>query len=69
MGGIDSSYITNELKYYSLIDKNRWMISITKLFANNMEIKILSKKGLIDTGTSFIVLPPNDFTNLLETLR
>ncbi|KAM3139403.1 hypothetical protein pb186bvf_008428 [Paramecium bursaria] len=69
LGGIDSSYITNELKYYSLIDKNRWMISITKLFANNMEIKILSKKGLIDTGTSFIVLPPNDFTNLLETLR
>ena len=45
------------------------MIGITKIFANNMEIKTLSKKGLIDTGTSFIVLPPNDFTNLLETLR
>lgn len=52
-GGSNTKYYSGDLKYYPLVEKSYWVISIDTAHINGHYIPI--GKGIVDTGTSLLI--------------
>ncbi|ODH23961.1 hypothetical protein ACO22_05357 [Paracoccidioides brasiliensis] len=60
-GDIDKTKFTGEISYtQTLANVDHWEILLEDLVINDMPLKLKNKKGIFDTGTSFILVPFND---------
>lgn len=56
-GGADKKYAASEFKYYNLISKDYWRITMDDLVFNGTSYKRGAMQAIIDTGTSVIAGP------------
>jgi len=49
------------LSWNSLIDTDYWSLRLTKVSLNGVIIPITTNKAIIDSGTSFTVMPTTEF--------
>ncbi|KIX95269.1 uncharacterized protein Z520_09186 [Fonsecaea multimorphosa CBS 102226] len=59
-GGIDSSKFSGKLSYSKTINTNSWQIAAGDAGVDGKSVGFQSKTAMIDTGTSYILLPPSD---------
>ena len=58
LGGVNSKYAAGDWKYYDLLSKDYWRISMSDVVFNNTSFKNSSNvQAIIDTGTSVIAGP------------
>ncbi|KAJ8412041.1 hypothetical protein AAFF_G00143080 [Aldrovandia affinis] len=64
-GGLDSSYYTGDIKWIPLSHEVFWQISMESITINGYTVACSGGcQAIVDTGTSFIVGPISDITNL-----
>ena len=67
LGGYDSErFGSSELTWHSSKDDFYWLVDLASIRLGNNEFKPQSKKAIFDTGTSFLLVPDDDFYKLLE---
>lgn len=60
-GDVDKSKFTGDISYTDIIEEtNRWEIPINDLMVGGESIGFSNKSAVIDTGTSFILMPMPD---------
>ncbi|EXJ71608.1 uncharacterized protein A1O5_05416 [Cladophialophora psammophila CBS 110553] len=59
-GGIDLSKFNGELSYSKTINDNSWQIAASDAGVDSKSVGFQSKTAIIDTGTSYILMPPSD---------
>ncbi|KAI9737787.1 MAG: hypothetical protein M1834_009155 [Cirrosporium novae-zelandiae] len=74
LGVIDSSKYTGDLVYTSVVSKGSyWEIAADDLAFDGTSAGLDSRTAIIDTGTSYVLLPPNDatalFTNFPDAVK
>ncbi|KAH0843223.1 putative aspartic-type endopeptidase CTSD [Fonsecaea pedrosoi] len=67
-GGIDSSRFNGKLSYSKTINSNSWQINADDAGVDGKSVRFKSKTAMIDTGTSYILLPPDDAEALHELI-
>jgi cathepsin D len=68
-GGIDSSKFVGKLSYSNTISEDSWQIAAGDAGVNSKGVGFQGKTATIDTGTSYILMPPADAAalhNLIE---
>ncbi|KAI1958629.1 hypothetical protein LOZ58_005035 [Ophidiomyces ophidiicola] len=61
LGDVDKSKFTGDIIYTKIIkETNRWEIPIDDALVDGKTIKFTNKSAVIDTGTSFILIPMKD---------
>lgn len=69
-GDIDKSKFTGDIAYTKVTsDADRWEIPVGGVSVDGEKINLPNKLALIDTGTSFIFLPPDDATALHALIK
>ncbi|KAG9353070.1 hypothetical protein JZ751_017646, partial [Albula glossodonta] len=64
-GGLDQSYYTGDIKWIPLSHAMYWQISVDSITINGNTVACAGGcQAIVDTGTSFIVGPSSDITNL-----
>jgi cathepsin D len=64
-GGIDSSKYSGDITYTSVVaNSNMWKIPVDGAAVNGKSTNLTDKSAIVDTGTSFILLPPEDAATL-----
>ena len=64
-GGIDKSYYTGDMTYSkSISDLGYWEINLDDAALSGKSLGIQGRTAIIDTGTSLILLPPDDAYSL-----
>ncbi|ETI21924.1 hypothetical protein G647_05994 [Cladophialophora carrionii CBS 160.54] len=59
-GGVDSSKFVGKLSYAKTINSDSWQISADDAGVDGKAVGFQGKTAIIDTGTSYILMPPND---------
>ncbi|WEW55508.1 aspartic-type endopeptidase [Emydomyces testavorans] len=60
-GAVDKTKFTGDITYTNIIkDTNRWEIPIDDAIVDGKPLKFTKKSAVIDTGTSFILMPMKD---------
>ncbi|CAD8209645.1 unnamed protein product [Paramecium pentaurelia] len=68
LGGYDTRYMSSDVQYVKLDKSDSWSVKLNNIQMNN-KVLINDVSALIDTGTSLIVIPTHQFTQLLSNLR
>jgi cathepsin D len=70
LGFIDESRFTGQLRYYNVIDKYYWTISLEDILLNGKSTGLCKEgcKAIVDTGTSLITGPTNQLSSLLDQI-
>lgn len=69
-GDIDKSKFTGDISYTKVTsDVDKWEIPVGGVSVDGEKIDLPNKLALIDTGTSFIFLPPDDATALHALIK
>ena len=70
-GGIDNKIVPHfdNLTFTNLYGRNYWDVSLTKMRYGDVEIGGQAIRGLIDTGSSFLMLPSQDYNRWLNAIR
>ena len=68
IGGYDSRYMSSEPQY-TKIDSDKWSVNVQKIILDNSPPIVTGISALIDTGTSLLVFPTHEFSELLGRLR
>ena len=63
-GGIDSSKFNGKLSYSKTINDQNWEIAVDDATVNGKAAGFQQKSAIIDTGTSYILMPPTDAATL-----
>lgn len=68
LGGYDPDYFApNEtLTWNPLVNTDYWTVELSSVSINSIDIPLSTNKVIIDTGTSFIVLPQYEFKKLVS---
>ncbi|KAH8271426.1 hypothetical protein KR018_009787 [Drosophila ironensis] len=66
-GGVDKSRFTGRLHYVPIAHANVWKLTISKAFAGTSLIDA-NMDALLDTGTSYILMPRQTYDNLLAIM-
>ena len=63
IGDLDLNLIEtgHELRYFPVTDNQYWAVNMTKFELNNNFTFEKPRRALIDTGTSLLILPMEDF--------
>jgi len=62
IGGYDAEkYATEDLKWHDLINKFWWTLKLDGVKLGGEDLPIRTSQVIIDTGTSFTLVPNNDF--------
>ncbi|RMZ89401.1 hypothetical protein DV736_g3360, partial [Chaetothyriales sp. CBS 134916] len=60
IGGVDESKFNGRLNYLSTVQTGSWEISVDDAFVAGKACGLKGKSAVVDTGTSYILMPPND---------
>ena len=69
--GYDTKYMKNKengFTYIDVIDDNFWAVSMSGLLIDHISVPIKNNKALIDSGTSLIGIPTDDFNILFNII-
>lgn len=68
LGGYDPEYFApnDTLTWNPLVNTDYWTVELTSVSCENTIIPLTTNKVIIDTGTSFIVMPPYEFRALVN---
>lgn len=69
IGGYDNSSFYDELAFFNVVNYHYWAIEMDEVKFNKNFTITRNSEALLDTGTSYIVAPKNDFNNILNELR
>lgn len=58
---VDTFAPNQTITWNNLIDTDYWSVRLSKVTLNGDVIPITTNKAIIDSGTSFIVLPTTEF--------
>ena len=63
IGGYDTKqYAPNTTESWnSLIDTDYWSVRLSKVSLGNINIPLSTNKAIIDSGTSYVVVPQSEF--------
>ena len=65
MGGYDvEKYARGPLVWHDLVDTNYWTLSQERVYLGDKVLNTTVNKVIIDSGTSFLLLPTEDFAML-----
>ncbi|OAP54298.1 hypothetical protein AYL99_11399 [Fonsecaea erecta] len=67
-GGIDSSKFNGKLSYSKTLNTNSWQIAASDAGVDGKSVGFQSKTAMVDTGTSYILLPPSDAAALHQLI-
>lgn len=59
-GGIDTGKFSGNLAYTKTANDNAWEIPVDDFLLNGTPCNFTGRTAIIDTGTTFILMPPND---------
>ncbi|KAH8697215.1 putative aspartic-type endopeptidase [Talaromyces proteolyticus] len=60
-GGVDTTKFTGDISYTNIsAGASGWQVPIDDAIVNGRPLNFTSRSAIIDTGTSYIFLPPND---------
>ena len=71
-GGIDEDQYTGKLYEFPLVNNNYWGIQTTGLYYGGKNLKRYSGNvapGVIDTGSASILIPKEQFDQILENIN
>jgi cathepsin D len=60
IGGVDSSKFKGDLSYTPTKSNSAWEINVDDMFVGGKACNFKSKSAIIDTGTSYALMPPSD---------
>jgi len=63
-GGVDTSKFNGKLGYTSTVDASSWEIAVDDAGVNGTPCNLTGKSAIIDTGTSYILMPQSDADTL-----
>lgn len=63
-GGIDTAKFTGSIYYIKTANDNAWEIPVNDFLVNGVATNLTGRTAIIDTGTTFLLLPPADATAL-----
>lgn len=64
-GGVDKAKLSGNVTYTETVSSsNRWSIPVDDATVNGMPCNFTDRSAIIDTGTSYAILPPNDAETL-----
>lgn len=61
-GGIDTTKFSGSISYTKTSNDDAWEIPVGDFVINNVPCNFTSRTAIVDTGTTFILLPPGDAT-------
>lgn len=64
IGGVDKSKFKGDLSYTSIKGGSSWEIPVDDVFVGGKACNFKSKSAIIDTGTSYALMPPSDAKTL-----
>lgn len=65
LGGVDKDKFTGDITYSSTVDdSDRWEIALDDASVNGIPCNFTKKSAVIDTGTSYVLIPPDDAKTL-----
>jgi cathepsin D len=67
-GGVDSSKFDGKLSYSKTINDQNWQINADDAGVGTKAVGFQAKTAIIDTGTSYILMPPNDAAALHQLI-
>lgn len=60
-GDVDNALFAGNITYSDTVNtSNRWSIALDDASVNGTPINFLNKSAIIDTGTSYVMIPPDD---------
>lgn len=59
-GGVDTSKFKGTLSYTETVNDDAWEIPVEDMLVNGSPAKFANRTAIIDTGTTFILIPPKD---------
>jgi hypothetical protein len=67
VGGYDAELLANSTSFSwnNLIEVEYWTLRLSSVSVGNNSILVKNQKAVIDTGTSLIVVPEEDFVNFV----
>lgn len=63
-GGVDTSKFTGSISYTATANDDSWEIPVDDMLVNGAPSKFTGRTAIIDTGTTFILMPPSDAKTL-----
>lgn len=63
-GGVDTSKFSGTISYTNTSNDNSWEIPVEDVLVNGTPAKFTARQAIIDTGTTFILMPPGDAKTL-----
>lgn len=63
-GGVDTSKFTGSISYTNTSTDDAWEIPVDDMLVNGTPAKFTGRSAIIDTGTTFILMPPSDAKTL-----
>jgi len=64
--GYNPEYSTEEIKWHNLVSDTYWTTNLTGAQIGNKTLNISAHQVVIDTGTSFNLLPDEDFYEIVK---
>ena len=59
-GAVDKTKFKGEISYTKALANGNWEIPVGDSSVNGISTKLVSKTAIIDTGTSYVLMPPTD---------
>lgn len=63
-GGVDNSKYSGSISYTQTSNTASWEIPVDDALVNGNACKFVGKKAIVDTGTSYMLMPPTDAQTL-----
>ena len=69
IGGYDlERFATSEINWHSLILDYHWEVNMTGFKVGDTEVPLSMNKTIVDTGTSYIAMPKDEYMALYDLL-
>lgn len=68
-GGYNPSYIQGNYTYSPLVSTDTWTIEMKEFLVGDQKIALTNTKALIDTGTSYVIMPLEEFTLFTQIIK
>jgi hypothetical protein len=69
IGGFDQRYVDGKINYFKVTNNSHWTIDLTKSFIGERILNKEPQQAIIDSGTSLILMPKREFTDIMKYLK
>ena len=66
LGGYNLTDTRGRITWNNLVRPDYWTVELSKVELGDWEVPLSSSQAMIDTGTSYTVIPQKDFTTLFD---